>query len=122
MLIEQPLNTRNEKLIEKLPKDLIYVVKPKYFDGTQIVQVAIDFAEIVTPSAITAVCTYLVAMKKRPDIIIKVDSDNKVEVEIKGFLDDKRITESSLYKKILELLESKIEEKKNDQYDAGAIH
>ena len=78
MLIEQPLNTRNEKLIEKLPKDLIYVVKPKYFDGTQIVQVAIDFAEIVTPSAITAVCAYLVAMKKRPDIIIKVDSDLKM--------------------------------------------
>lgn len=122
MLIEMPLCEWNEDLVKKLPEEGICIIKPKHFDGMQIIQIFIDFAEIVTPAAITSISTYLVAMKTVPKITIKVDSDNRLEVEIKGRLDDKKITENLLYNKIIQLLEAQIEGNKNGKSNGGTIH
>lgn len=122
MLIEYRLNAWNKNIVRELPEEGIHIIEPKHFDGMQMVQVFIDFAEVVTPPAITAVCTYLVTIKKEPTVIIKADSDNNFEIEIKGRLEDKKIKKNLLYKNLLQLMQLQIKEKRKDDSNTGTIH
>lgn len=115
LLIESNQDSEISMLTEKLPVKSYLIVKPKHFDGTQIVQVFIDFAEIVIPSAIAALSTYLVTTRNDSKIRIKFNYENKIEAEIEGKLNDKALQESEVYREIFELLKNHIEgEKSND--------
>lgn len=108
LLIETSINNDNEvsKLTDNLSAGSFLVVKPKHFDGAQTVQVIIDLAKIIVPSAISAICTYLIATRNKPNITIKFNHDNTVEAEIEGKLNDKSLIENELYKYLFELLKS----------------
>jgi hypothetical protein len=110
LLIESNLNSEISTLIENLPIESFLVVKPKHFDGTQVVQMFIDLAEIVVPSAIAAISTYLVTTRSSPTIKIKFNYENKIEAEIEGKLNDKMLQTNELYKEILELFKNQIKE------------
>lgn len=110
LLIESNLDNEVSKLTENLPTESYVVVKPKHFDGVQMVQVFVDLAEIIIPSAIAAISTYLVATRSNPKIKIKFNYENKVEAEIEGKLNDKNLKENEVYKEILELFKNQLKE------------
>lgn len=117
LLIESNVNDDVSKLTENLPIESFLVVNPKHFDGTQVVQVFIDLAEIVIPSAIAAISTYLVTTRNNPTIKMKFNYENKVEAEIEGKLNDKNLQENEIYKEILELLKNQIKEEERNDVD-----
>lgn len=117
LLIESNLNDDISKLTGNLPIESFLVVNPKHFDGTQMVQVFIELAEIVFPSAIAAISTYLVTTRSNPTIKIKFNYENKIEAEIEGKLNDKNLQENEMYKEILELLKNQIKEEQRNDID-----
>ncbi|MCI8610912.1 MAG: hypothetical protein HFE66_03185 [Clostridiales bacterium] len=117
LLIETNLNNDVSKLTENLPIKSFLVVKPKHFDGAQAVQVFIDLAEIIIPSAIAAISTYLVTTRSNSGIKLKFNYENKVEAEIEGKLNDKNLKENEIYKEILELLKNQIKEGNSNDND-----
>lgn len=112
LLIESNQESEICKLTEILPIQSYLIVKPKHFDGTQIVQVFIDLAEIIVPSAIAAISTYLVTTRNDSKFRVKFNYENKIEAELEGKLNDKTLQENEIYKEIIELLKNQIEGEK----------
>lgn len=105
MLIESCFeNIEINDLIENLPAESFWIVKPKHIDGSQVMQVFIELSEVVLPSAISAISAYLVATRNNPTITIKFSDKDKLEVKIKGKLNDKKLQGNQLYKYLVKLM------------------
>jgi hypothetical protein len=117
LLIEVPVNNCDvNSLTEKLPIDSFSVIEPKHMDGQQIIQVFIDLAQVIVPSAIAAISAYLIASKNKDSIKIKFD-DGNIVVEIQGKLNDKRLQGNQLYKKLLQLITAMLEGENGNEAD-----
>ena len=63
LLIECYSNDKIDELTQILPTESFFCVSPKHLDGSLVLQVFIDLAEVVVPSAIVALSSYLVAVR-----------------------------------------------------------
>lgn len=113
LLIESCVNNDIENLSTKLPKESFLIVKPKHFDGSEIIQLFIDIAKVVGPPAVSALCTYLITVRNSSSVKIKFNVDNKIEGEIQGRLNDKQLQGNQLYNELIKLIKKNIEEEKN---------
>lgn len=113
MLIESFENDRIEDLSAKLPKESFIIVKPKHFDGSEVIQIFIDIAKVVGPAAVTALSTYLIAAKNSSSVKIKFNVGDKIECEIQGKINDKQLQENELYHELIKVINKNIKEDDN---------
>ena len=117
LFIEVPANVSELSLLaEKLPVDSFRVIEPKHIDGSQTVQIFIELAKVIVPSAIAAISTYLVASKNKDSVKMKYD-DGNIVVEIYGKLNDKKLQDNQLYKNLLQLIASMLEGERKSEAD-----
>lgn len=104
LLIESQYDEGIRELTSALPTESFSIIKPKYLDGSQIVQVIIDLAKVAVPAAIGAISTYLATVRSKPTIKIKFSDKNGLEAEIEGKLTDEALQKSELSQALMQLI------------------
>lgn len=114
-------STKNNKeltdLISALPDDSFAIVEPKHIDGSQTIQVIIELAKVVVPSAISAISAYLVAKKSQPTVKISYKPSDGLEGEIQAKLNDKKLDDNQLYTTLVSKLLSSSQGEEHESVD-----
>ena len=114
-------STKNDKeltdLISALPDDSFAIVEPKHIDGSQTIQVIIELAKVVVPSAISAISAYLVAKKSQPTVKISYKPSDGLEGEIQAKLNDKKLDDNQLYTTLVSKLLSSSQGEEHESVD-----